>query len=359
MRFLKPKLQKTLLLVILAGVLALGKVGRAARYEYKEVFVPIVTYHRLTGKPKTEIDLTPEQLQRQFQYFRDAGYQPITATEMLNCKEDPGSFPEKPLVLTFDDGPLSNYTIVFPLLKKYGWKATFFIYPKVIAKKSKTQLTWNQLRKMAAAGMDIQSHTLSHPFLTSIDAAGKERYSKWLKRELQESKRIIEANLKRKVDLLAYPYGWFNKYVEKRCFRWGYRAVFTINYGVNRVEPKRVRFDRFVITNNLSLGILKSFLTAKPLEIESIVPKDGETILGLREIRFRLKDRRFKQVEVKFRRQRETIRCDRKGVFTFIPRGKIPTGYQMVIVKVQGAQGENYLASWGFEYQLPVCGGDD
>jgi peptidoglycan/xylan/chitin deacetylase (PgdA/CDA1 family) len=356
MGFLKRKQHKTLLLVILTWVLAMGNVGWAEKYEYKEVLVPVLTYHRVTEKPTTEIDLTPKQVERQFQFFQDAGYQPITATEMLNCQEDPISFPKKPLVLTFDDGPLSNYTVIFPLLKKFGWKATFFIYPKVIAKKSQTQLTWKQLREMAAAGMDIQSHTLSHPFLTSINAAGKERYSKWLKRELQESKRIIESNLKRKVDILAYPYGWFNKYVEARCLRSGYRAVFTINYGVNRVEPERTRFDRFVITNNLSLAILKSFLSAKPLEIESIIPENGETVLGLREIKFRLKKSRFKQVEVKFRKQRQKIYCDRQGIFTFKPTGKTPTGYQMVIVKVQGANNENYLASWGFDYQLPVAG---
>jgi peptidoglycan/xylan/chitin deacetylase (PgdA/CDA1 family) len=351
---IRQKQLNLLLLMILMGILLVGRGVRAQKAGSREVFVPIVTYHRITEKPATEIDLTPKQLARQFRFFKGLGYQPITATQLLNYRDNPARFPSKPIVLTFDDGPLSNYTEVFPLLKKFGWRATFFVYPKVIANNSKTQLTWEQLREMAAAGMDIQSHTLSHPFLTSINAAGKERYSKWLKRELRESKAIIEKRLNRKVDLLAYPYGWFNKYVEKRCRRYGYRAMFTINYGVNRITADRVRFDRLVICNNLSQSVVKSMLTAIPLELEIILPKSGETTLGLTELRFRLKDSRFKQVEVKFRRRRKIIRCDEKGIFTFKPLPRMPTGYQMVIVKAQDAKGLNYLGSWGFDYQLPV-----
>jgi peptidoglycan/xylan/chitin deacetylase (PgdA/CDA1 family) len=347
--------QNLLLLGMLALTLMIGETTVAAKkVEPDEVVVPIVTYHRVTEKPATDIDLTLEQMEQQFQFFREAGYQPITATQLLDYQENPVLFPQKPLVITFDDGPKSNYTKVLPLLKRFGWKATFFIYPKVIVEKSTTQLTWTELRAMAEAGMDIQSHTLTHPFLTSINAAGKERYSKWLKRELRESKQIIEAKLGRKVNLLAYPYGWFNSYVEKRCLRAGYRGMFTVNYGVNRIYPDRVRYDRYFMSNEMSIAVLKSLLTAKPLEIKTIIPRDSETVLGLTKIKFRLKNSKLKQVEVKFRDKRSLLRCDQDGVFTLETIGKLPTGYQMVIVKAQGAKGENYLGCWGFDYQRPV-----
>jgi peptidoglycan/xylan/chitin deacetylase (PgdA/CDA1 family) len=354
MRIMKQKQQELWLIVIWTAALLFGEAVWAEKAKLEETVVPIVTYHRITEKPITEIDLTSKQFEQQLRFFRKSGYKPITATQLLDYQNNPALFPKKPIVITFDDGPKSNYLIVFPLLKKFGWKATFFIYPKVIAENSKTQLTWRELREMAEAGMDIQSHTLSHPFLTSINAAGKERYSKWLKRELRESKEIIEAKLNRKVDLLAYPYGWFNNYVETRCLRSGYRGVFTINYGVNRMWPKRVRFDRFVIDNYMSNAVIKSLLNAKPLEIETIVPRDGETYLGLSELKFRLKNSALKKVEVKFRGKRSVLQCGQDGIFIWKSIGKAPTGYQMVIVKAQGAKGENYLGSWGFDNQQPV-----
>jgi peptidoglycan/xylan/chitin deacetylase (PgdA/CDA1 family) len=351
---IQQKQIKIMIAMILIGVMLIGTTILAENDEPGEVNVPIVTYHRIMEKPLTELDLTPKQLEEQFRFFQEQGYQPLTATQLLDYQENATPFPEKPLVLTFDDGPLSNYTYVFPLLKKFGWQATFFIYPKVIAEKSKTQLTWGQLREMAAAGMDIQSHSLSHPFLTSINAAGKERYSKWLNRELRESKKIIENHLHKKVTLLAYPYGWFNNYVEKRCRRSGYRAVFTINYGVNRIMPERFRFDRFVMNGNMSQSVLKSLLTAKLLEFETNVPQAGETALGMTYLKFKLKNSKFKQVEVKFRSKRSKVRCDSEGFFTWQPNVKVPTGYQIVIVKVQDDNGVNYLGCWGFDYQLPV-----
>jgi peptidoglycan/xylan/chitin deacetylase (PgdA/CDA1 family) len=355
----RQKSQKLRLLGILVGALLIGGTVGAEMAKPGGILIPIITYHRVTEKPATEIDLTEEQLGQQLQFFRKAGYQPITATQLLAYQGNPELFPRKPLVITFDDGPKSNYLKVFPLLKKYGWAATFFIYPQVIAEASKTKLTWSELREMAKAGMDIQSHTLTHPFLTSINASGQERYSKWLKRELLESKKIIETKLGRKVTLLAYPYGWFNKYVEKRCLRAGYRGVFTVNYGVNQVRPGRVRFDRYVMTNNMSRSVLKSLLTAKPLEIKTIVPRDGETVLGLTQIKFRLKSSKLKRVEVKFRNKRSLLQCDQNGIFTLQSIGKVPTGYQMVIVKAQGSKGENYLGCWGFDYQLPVVAGGE
>jgi peptidoglycan/xylan/chitin deacetylase (PgdA/CDA1 family) len=352
MRIIKEKSAILLLLVILVAFTN-GEVTRAETTPDDALLVPIVAYHRVVEKPTNVLDVTPKRLKEHFQFFKESGYTPITASQLLNWRDNPAAFPPKPLVITFDDGPLSNYTQVFPLLKKYDWAATFFIYPKVITENSKTQLTWGQLREMAAAGMDIQSHTLTHPFLTDKKAAGALRYSKWLKQELRESRRILQEQLRREVNLIAYPYGFYNSYVEKQCRRAGYRGMFTINYGINLIERGRIRFDRYIMENTLSVAVLRSFLTAIPLKIKVIKPRDGRRVTRLREVKFRIENIELKQVEVKFCRRRLRLESDSRGVFAFDWIPEAPSGYQMVIVKFQGPNGENYLGNFGFDYQPP------
>ena len=75
------------------------------------------------------------------------------------------SLPKNAIVVTIDDGWRSTYTEVFPEMKRYGFPFTVFIYPKIIGQTSHA-LTWKQVKEMSDAGVDIQSHSLSHPFLT-------------------------------------------------------------------------------------------------------------------------------------------------------------------------------------------------
>ena len=126
---------------------------------------------------------------------------------LWNIKSNRRFFPKKPIVLTFDDGNKSHYTWVFPLLKKYGFAATFFIYPNAVKETSKVYLTWPELKEIAAAGFDIESHSMSHPFLTrsNIPTGDNTPYLKWLNHELFDSKTLLENKLGKKVTLLAYP----------------------------------------------------------------------------------------------------------------------------------------------------------
>ena len=129
--------------------------------------VPIVCYHRVIPKTPSIYDLTPEMLEEQFKFMKEHGYHPLTALQYINLQKTPELFPDKPVVLTFDDGNKSHYQNVFPLLKKYGYKATFFIYPSAVLNNSTKYITWSELAEMSQAGMDIESHTRDHPYLTS------------------------------------------------------------------------------------------------------------------------------------------------------------------------------------------------
>jgi peptidoglycan/xylan/chitin deacetylase (PgdA/CDA1 family) len=142
--------------------------------------------------------------------------------------------------LTFDDGHASDYTEAFPVLSELGLRATFFVVPTLVD--TPGYVTWQQLREMVAAGMEIGSHSLTHPFVDRLDRAG-------LEREFGESKAIIESRLGTAVRVASLPRGWAPAGVEVVLRDLGYRVFCTSRIGrwrpgdrplaVPRVRPYR------------------------------------------------------------------------------------------------------------------------
>lgn len=316
------------------------------------ILIPVLTYHRVLPKVASIYDYTPEQLEEHLQYFKDNGYTPITALEMMDKMSTPEQLPEKPVVLTFDDGHKSHYTRVFPLLKKYGYRATFFVYTNVISEKSEKRLTWDELRTMRAEGMDIQSHTKSHPFLTQAKQnQSQPDYLKWLTSEIYDSKRILEQKLDCKVDLLAYPYGWFNQDIERIAVQAGYKGIFTVNWGVNSLAENPLRIKRRVMENSMDLKELHRLLTVKPLPMEIIQPEDGSILGQAPTIKFKITDSRIEKVEVKVRSVTGQATKDQEGCYSWTGLKNLTSGYYMVIVKGFDEEGQVLMNSWGFYYQ--------
>ncbi len=321
------------------------------------LIIPILTYHRIIPKTTSIYDFTPEMLEEHFRLFESLGYQTISAAEFIAYQQNPTLFPKKPLVLTFDDGNKSHYTWAFPLLKKYGYHATFFIYPKAIHDVSEVCLTWAELKEMADAGFDIESHTLSHPYLsrssiTLGDVHSNAAYQNWLTNELQCSKNILEAKLAKKISMLAYPFGWFDSAVESAAIKAGYQGVFTVNWGQNTPSENLFRIKRRVMDSTMDLAYIEHYITAKPLALKAITPKDTEIISNLPPIQFRIQTPGIHSVTVKVRNQKESLTPDDQGIYTFNKTTALKPGYIMVIVKGYDDQNNYYLGSWGFNYQV-------
>ncbi len=316
------------------------------------VLIPILIYHRVIQKVSSIYDYTPEQLEEQLKYFKENGYSPITALQMVEMMECPELLPEKPVVLTFDDGHKSHYTSVFPLLKKYGCKGTFFIYTNVIAEKSEKQLTWAELREMQRDGMDIQSHTKSHPYLTrTLKNESNQAYKKRIIHEFKDSKDIIEKHLQHKVELLAYPYGWFNQTIETLAVQAGYRGIFTVNWGTNLLSENLLRIKRRVMENTMTIGDLEIILTARPFTVEVIYPEDAGIFTQAPEIKFKIIDSTTDRVEIKVRSLVDTIPQDKDGIFTWSGLKKLRPGYHMIVIKGHDDNNRPSIFSWGFDYK--------
>jgi peptidoglycan/xylan/chitin deacetylase (PgdA/CDA1 family) len=185
-------------------------------------------------------------------------------------------------VITIDDGWRSTYTEAFPELQKRKFPFTVFIYPNIIGKTANA-LTWDQIREMADAGVDIQSHSLSHPFLTRRRHRSKteQAYSEWLWRELAQSRKILEKETGRKVQFLAYPYGDYDDRVAAASAKAGYTAALTCDFGRVKKGSDPLRMKRFVIDDRMDFAAFRKYLGATPMQLAELTPKPGVVDSGV------------------------------------------------------------------------------
>jgi peptidoglycan/xylan/chitin deacetylase (PgdA/CDA1 family) len=155
--------------------------------------------------PYYETNTASDIFERQMKFLRKNGYHSVSLSEAWTIITD-GSNGVKPVVITFDDGYLDFRSRAMPVLLKYGLRATVFVVTDFvrqsgIAHHAKRYMTWLDLREIHSAGMDIGSHTLSHPELHGMVWAQVER-------ELRTSREIIEQQVQSPVSSFAYPHAF-------------------------------------------------------------------------------------------------------------------------------------------------------
>ena len=169
--------------------------------------VPVLAYHRFAENCKSALCMPLRVFDSQMKFLKENGYRAITPEDLLAFLEYRRALPKKSVWITMDDGYRSVYDIAFPILKKYGFTATLFVYTDFVGV-SKTAITWSQLRELKEEGFAVGSHTISHADLTNQeDGESEPEFSARLKKELSGSKTIIDKKLDQNTCWLAYPYG--------------------------------------------------------------------------------------------------------------------------------------------------------
>jgi peptidoglycan/xylan/chitin deacetylase (PgdA/CDA1 family) len=168
------------------------------------VHVPILMYHYVDDTPPPagpdadSLTVRTKDFRAEMKYLVENGYSTVSLADVYLAMAGRKELPGKPVVLTFDDGGLDNYEVAIPILKQYGLTATFFVITGHVGKEG--QMSWEQLREMAAQGMSIQSHTVSHPDLRGVSASR-------LKSELIDSRKAIANAIGEPSYVLCYPFG--------------------------------------------------------------------------------------------------------------------------------------------------------
>lgn len=127
--------------------------------------VPVIMYHDILPKKEVFFDVTPKELEQHFQLIQKEGLTPISFDQLTLHLRTGLPLPEKPIMLTFDDGYGGHYKYVYPLLKKYGYPAVFSVYPSGVGNNAgRTHVSWEELRQMATDSLvTIAAHSVTHP----------------------------------------------------------------------------------------------------------------------------------------------------------------------------------------------------
>ena len=217
--------------------------------------VPVLAYHKI-DLPTPDVKIrgaytAPRKFERQIAYLKKKGFEFYTASELIRFYLERGEFPPRALAVTFDDGWKDNYTNAFPILKKYGAKATVFLVPAVLGRTTdeitadgegaREHLSENDVLEMSRNGIEFASHSFSHKLFDRTPDAEIEY-------EVTESKRFIENLTQKTCSTFAYPAGFFTAFAKRAIEKAGYDAAFSTVYGadekldvfeLNRVEILR------------------------------------------------------------------------------------------------------------------------
>jgi peptidoglycan/xylan/chitin deacetylase (PgdA/CDA1 family) len=173
------------------------------------------------------------------QELKNRGISVIGMQDFLAWKRGEKNIPPRCAIITFDDGWKSQYDVAWPIMKKFGYPFTLFIYTEGVRGGhfgGGEAITWEQLAEMRDAGIDIQAHSETHQDLRKpYDKVAKKKlsppeYEQWLQNEVGRSKETLEQRLGIKVNCFAVPYGFYNQHIKEIATRAGYEAMFTV-YG--------------------------------------------------------------------------------------------------------------------------------
>jgi hypothetical protein len=173
--------------------------------------VPILSYYFFAETCKSSTCMPTRIFDQQMRYLKDNKYKVITLSQLHDFLNYRYALPKRSVVITLDDGYRSAYDIAYPILKKYGFTATLFIYTDFVGM-SKSAITWDQLREMKANGFEVK---------------------------------IIDKELKQNTIYLAFPYGRYDQRIVNICDLVGYKMAFSLKRGGNPffADPLNLKRD--------------------------------------------------------------------------------------------------------------------
>jgi peptidoglycan/xylan/chitin deacetylase (PgdA/CDA1 family) len=187
--------------------------------------VPVFMYHDILPEKEVFFDVTPEEFENHLKRIQEQGATPISLEQLVTHLRTGLPLPEKPILLSFDDGYGGHYKYVYPLLKKYGYPAVFSIYTSGVGNNTgRSHVSWEELKEMAADPLiTIAAHSLTHP------RDLRELPDDQMQKEVKDSKQILEEQLGIPIRYFTYPEGKYDERVAEQVREAGYQAALTMS----------------------------------------------------------------------------------------------------------------------------------
>jgi peptidoglycan/xylan/chitin deacetylase (PgdA/CDA1 family) len=227
--------------------------------------LPVLLYHRIVNKSSVigrhKVYVWEKDFEKQMQYLADSGISTITFEDLHN---NPGMNLDKKVILTFDDGYLDNYELLFPILKKHGFKAVIYLVTRIDhnawgvreGEPRVNMMSAEMVREMSDYGIEMGGHTRNHVDLLRCDAAQQ-------REEIGGSKEDVEKLTGKKVLSFAYPFGGINEDIKKITKECGYAYAVSTNTGPREFLQDTMQIRRIEVTPRTSLSSFRNKVSGK------------------------------------------------------------------------------------------------
>ncbi|MGA9398912.1 MAG: polysaccharide deacetylase family protein [Anaerolineaceae bacterium] len=215
----------------------------------KQVTAPILLYHHIAGKDDRYY-ISPAVFRQQMETLKEMGYTGINMTKLVDVLLNGGELPERPVVITFDDGDLDVYQNAFPVMQEFGLVGSFYIVGTRL--NSTDFIDVAQLKEMIAAGWDVGCHSMTHIDLTLNHDA--------LTYEAGSCKSRLENELGIPINTFAYPFGTIDEFVAGKVIKYGYKAAVGLGTSSDHSWGTLFYLSRLEVQNSYDLTAFSALL---------------------------------------------------------------------------------------------------
>lgn len=247
---------------------------------YAQSGVAVIGYHEVDPQPSSGWGVSTADFLDQMRYLAVTGYHVIPVDALYEyVAKKPVRMPSHPVVITVDDGFLCAQTQIEPVLQKFGFPWSLYVYPAIIGVGSHA-LTWPDVVALESRGVEIGDHSMTHAHLMHRSHAemSDAEYAEWLHDQLAGSKSVIESHIARPVRFVAYPYGDYDATVEAEALRDGYLLGLTSWVGINTPATDPMQIHRLAVISDTTLDQLRTALGAKSIGLEGVTPQNDSVL---------------------------------------------------------------------------------
>lgn len=336
-----------------------------------EKLINVLCYHRFKERKskaqnkKQKIDsyfVKIEQFEEQMKYLKENGYNVISMKEFIDYMYNKKDIPEKPVLITIDDGYKCIYDYAYPVLKKYNFPATLYLYQAFVPG-GKSALSISEIKELAQNGFDVGCHSNTHPVLTKKNNLSDEEYIEFLEKEIIEPKMYLEKILGLSIETFAYPYGSYSKETNFFVKKAGYKLAFSVLPSYNTKEDDRYSLKRTMIYSSTTLDEFKDIFEKKQLKLKKFYPEDGSIINDQRPVLKAqlIEDSILNTETIKFKMGRVVLKDSiynpetKMLLYSYTENNSsLPKGTHNAKVIAQGKDGKLYEYAWSFIIGRPL-----
>jgi peptidoglycan/xylan/chitin deacetylase (PgdA/CDA1 family) len=224
--------------------------------------VPILLYHSIstTAMPSAQRwTVHPKTFAAHMAYVHEHQYTPLTVTQLARALSDRRiCLPNRPVVITFDDGLADFYTGALPILRQHGFVATLYVTSGLVGRTSRglyprghdaqPMLSWDQLATIQASGIECGAHSVSHPQLDLLSRRAA-------RDEIVHCKEALEQRLGREVATFAYPHGYYSANVRRLVQEAGYSSACAVKHALSATTDDPFALARIIVPDTEASGI--------------------------------------------------------------------------------------------------------